>query len=60
MEEVNSIQVTGLEEGYLLISYLTVLEAWVSPLVYEIENSYYVKAAMSTLKLEEALIYIRS
>ena len=59
MDDVNSIQVAGLDEGDRLISYLASMEVWVTPFVVEVDDSYYVKAAIPKWELYRALMYIR-
>lgn len=59
MDEVISIEVTGQEEGTKLIDYLASLGSWVTPFVYTQGDSYYVKAAISQYKMEQALTYVR-
>jgi len=59
MDDVNSVQVTGIEEGERLITYLSDIEVWVTPFVLSQGNSYYVKAAIPLWELYRALLYIR-
>ena len=59
MDDVNSIQVAGRDEGDKLIDYLASLEVWVTPFVVEEEGSYYVKAGIPLWELHRALLYIR-
>lgn len=59
MDDVNSIQVAGRDEGDRLIEYLASLEVWVTPFVIENEGSYYVKAGIPEWELHRALMYIR-
>ena len=59
MHDVISIQVEGMEEGDILISYLSSLELWITPFVVVQEGNYFVKAAIPLQDLENALTYVR-
>ena len=58
--DISSIQVVGVEEGELLIEYLSGREVWITPFVIETEGGgYYVKAVIPMVELEAALTYVR-
>ena len=59
MDDVNSIQVAGRDEGNRLIDYLASQEVWVTPFVVELDDCYYVKAGIPDWELHRALMYIR-
>jgi len=60
MHDVIKIEVSSQHEGELLITYLIEQEEYVTPFVVVESNKFFVKAAVSEIELNRALMIIRT